>query len=294
MTYRAILGVVCGVCLLGGLAQAGEGRPGGPGGRGGFGRGPRGGPPPAAQQKAPDAKPADSKAKPDAAKPDAARPDAARPDAAKPDAAKPDAAKPAAAERTLAERGVAARGSDFDRIPQVLNLTGAQLETYKKKLAERNEGYAKWAAGERGKAYAAAEKQYKETKQGGKAPQVAEVEKKYRPLRAEQEAVRKELRRQFNAIFTPDQLKIWAGHMLYSEVMDKLGRAAIGDEQKREIHVACSVLAAQSLSDGDVQRDPYLKPDDQAIAKATEVVKLLILKPGQKTGGGRGIASTRQ
>lgn len=261
---------------------------------------------------------------------------AAKPVAAEKPADKPAGGKPAAAAAgSPAARAIAAKGSDFDRLPVVLGLEGESLEKYKKSLAERDAAYKKWAESEKGKAYAAAQKELaaadgtaapgagraggpnaggarrpgRRPNQGGPqaapqaAPQTApavpkegaapdaaskdaanpklvEAKKKYEPLRAEQETLRKELRAEMNKQFSAAQLRVWAGHMLYDRAIDRFAQSKLSDDQKQQAQVVCWILTAD-LDESAAQKDPYLMPDAKLLEKAVADIRMYVLRTEQ-------------
>ena len=223
-------------------------------------------------------------------------------------AADDKAAVPAAAEAkplTPAARAVAATGSDFNQMPAVLGLEGEALEKFTKALAARDEGYKAWAESEKGKSYAAAQKEVAAAQGGGQgagagprrggrrgvapqanaagSPKLAEAQKKYEPLRAEQEKVRRDLRATFNKQFTTAQLRALAGHALYDRAVDRFAQAKLSDDQRAQAHVACSALTAD-LSEEELAKDPYLAPDAKLVEKAVDVIKAHVLRADQRDG----------
>ncbi|HYE18240.1 MAG TPA: hypothetical protein VEA69_07335 [Tepidisphaeraceae bacterium] len=207
---------------------------------------------------------------------------------------------------TPAARAVAATGSDYGQMPAVLGLEGEALEKFTKALAARDDGYKAWAESEKGKAYTAAQKEVAAAqgaarpgagprrggRRGGAAapqanaagnPKLAEAQKKYEPLRAEQEKVRRHLRATFNKQFTTAQLRVLAGHALYDRAIDRFAQAKLSDDQRALAHVACSALTA-GLSDEDLAKDPYLAPDGKLVEKAVEVIKAHVLRADQSDG----------
>jgi hypothetical protein len=175
-----------------------------------------------------------------------------------------------------------AKGSEYERMPLVLGLTGEALARFEKKLAERNAGYDKWARSPRGQQYAAAQEELNAARRSRNATRIAQAEQKYKPLRAEQESVRRELRREFNTVLDAAQQKLWAGYMLYDDVIDDFASANLTEQQKQQAFVACAVLAAMYTDEGAIQRDPYLEPSAMLSAEAIKTIKQLVLTAEQQ------------
>jgi hypothetical protein len=188
-------------------------------------------------------------------------------------------AAPATGATPLA-RAVAAKGSDYDRMPVVLGLEGKQLEKYQAALKARDEAYAKWLKSPEGQKYDAAEKEMRQTRRGRNRQAAEEAKKKYAPLRAEQEKVRSDLRREFNKQFNPEQLRLWAGDMLYTEVMQSFAPARLSDEQKAQALAICCVLA--DVSEVGIKHDPYLEPNDNLKERATSEISRMVLRADQQ------------
>jgi len=111
-------------------------------------------------------------------------------------------------------------------------------------------------------------------------PKLVEAKKKYEPLRAEQETVRKELRAEMNKQFSAAQLRVWAGHMLYDRAIDRFAQAKLSDEQKQQAQVVCWILTAD-LDESAAQKDPYLMPDSKLQEKAVADIKMYVLRTDQ-------------
>lgn len=177
-------------------------------------------------------------------------------------------------------RLVAAKGTDYDRMPIVLGLEGKQLEKYQAALKARDEGYAKWLQSPEGQKYDAAETEMRKTRRGRDQAAATEAKKKYEPLRAEQEKVRSDLRREFNKQFKPEQLRLWAGDMLYNAVLQNLASTQLSEDQKAQALAICCVLA--DVSEVSIKHDPYLEPDAKLKERAITEISRLVLKPDQK------------
>ena len=106
-----------------------------------------------------------------------------------------------------------------------------------------------------------------------------EAKKKYEPLRAKQEKVRADLRREFNKQFTPDQLRLWAGDMLYTAVLPKFS-GQLSDEQKAQALAICCVLA--DVSEFAIKHDPYLEPTANLKERAMREIERLFLRADQQ------------
>lgn len=196
------------------------------------------------------------------------------------------------APQSVVARGVAAKGSDFDVIPVVLGLSGEKLEKYQKALAKRDAGYKKWEESTEGQSYLAAQKNAagaaaRPGQRAGRRPaagaqqaQPTDAQKKYQELRAKQEAVRKDLRREFNKQFDTDQIRLIAGHMLYESVSSRLRNSRLDESQKHQAYALCSALTA-NLDESAATKDPYLEPDAKTVDAALAQVTRVILRPDQ-------------
>ncbi len=196
---------------------------------------------------------------------------------------KPPTATPAAAPLSPAARALAAKGADYDRIPELLELTGADLEKYKQKLAERNAGYEKWEKTPKGIEYATAWKDVTAARRNGRnSDRATAAEKKAQPLRAEQETVRADLRREFNKQFDLSQLRRIAGDELYDKIFRRFAGSRLSDEQKQQAYVACGVVAAMHVDEKVAESDPYLSPTDKMQTEAIDMIRLTVLRADQK------------
>lgn len=191
----------------------------------------------------------------------------------------PAAAAPAAASTPLS-RAATAKGADYDRMPIVLGLEGKQLEKYQAALKARDEGYANWLKSDEGQKYDAAEKEMRQTRRSRNQQAADEAKKKYEPLRAKQEKVRADLRREFNKQFTPEQLRLWAGDMLYTAVLPRFSGAQLSDEQKAQALAICCVLA--DVSEFTIKQDPYLEPTANLKERAMREIERLVLRADQQ------------
>jgi len=187
----------------------------------------------------------------------------------------------AATATTPLARAVAAKGSDFDRMAIVLGLDGNALVRYHASLAERDAAYAKWLKSAEGQKYDAAQKELNRAKRGRNQQGLPDAQKKYEPLRSEQEKVRADLRREFNKQFKPEQLRLWAGHMLYTTVISKFEIAKLDDAQKQQALAICCVLVG-SLDDAAIAKDPYLNPDAKSQERAKAEIERLVLGADQR------------
>ncbi len=177
-------------------------------------------------------------------------------------------------------RLVASKGSDYDRMPIVLGLEGKQLERYQAALKARDEAYAKWLQSPEGQKYDAAEKEMRKTRRGRDQAAATEAKRKYEPLRAQQEKVRADLRREFNKQFKLEQLRLWAGDMLYTAILQELSPANLSDDQKAQALAICCVLA--DVSEVSIKHDPYLDPNAKLKERATAEISRLVLRPNQQ------------
>jgi hypothetical protein len=181
---------------------------------------------------------------------------------------------------TPLSRAATAKGNDYDRMPIVLGLEGKQLEKYQAALTARDEGYAQWLKSDEGQKYDAAEKEMRQTRRGRNQQAADEAKKKYEPLRVKQEKVRADLRREFNKQFNTQQLRLWAGDMLYTVVSPKFSAAKLSDEQKAQALAICCVLA--DVSEFTIKHDPYLEPTDSLKERAMREIERLVLRADQQ------------
>ena len=183
-----------------------------------------------------------------------------------------------------AAHAVAARGDDYAQLPEVLILDTADKVRVKKALTDRAAAFKKWNDSPRGKACAAAVKELTEASLSGDKARLAKAAAVAAPLQAEQEQVQAELRRVLLRSLQEDEIQRWAGHMLFRAVLEQFDEDELTNEQQQQAHVICCLLIGESVKAADAQRDPYLKPPEELLAKAQAAVQRLVLRADQQDG----------
>jgi hypothetical protein len=183
--------------------------------------------------------------------------------------------------QSLVARMVSAKGSDYERMPQVLGLEGKALEQYQAALKKRNEAYEKWEKSAQGQKYVEARKQFTSARRGRDGRMSTEARKSYDTLRAEQEKLRRDLRKEFNRQFTPGQLRLWSGDMLYTAVIAHFDPAQLDENQKQQATAICCVLGA-TVNESAKDQDPYFEPTGKMKDRAIEEIRMLVLRADQR------------
>ena len=200
------------------------------------------------------------------------------------DKAKPPAIAKLPATASPAAHAVAARGDDYAQLMEVLILDAADKVRVKKALDVRAAAFKKWSDSPRGKACAAAMKELTEASLSGDKARLAKAAAAAGPLQAEQEQVQTELRRVLLSSLQEDEIQRWAGHMLFRALMEQFDDDELTNEQQQQAHVICCLLIGESVKAPDAQRDPYLRPPEELLAKAQAAVQRLVLRADQQDG----------
>lgn len=198
--------------------------------------------------------------------------------------AKPPGPPKLAATASPAAHAVAVRGDDYAQMMSVFIMDAADKARVKKAIDARAAAMKKWNDSARGKAYAAAEKELAEATPTGDKDRLARAMAALAPLRAEQEEVRKDLRRKLFKALEEDEIQRWAGHMLFKVVMEQFDENELTNEQQQQAHVICCLLASETIKAADAQSDPYLKPSEELTGKALDAVQRLVLRADQQEG----------
>lgn len=170
-------------------------------------------------------------------------------------------------------KAITATGSEYQQMPVVLTFESeAQKQELIKAAQVRDAGYVAWRDSERGKQYEKTRAELEAAKKANDAAKVTELTEAYKPLRAEQEKVREDLRRAFNKSLTLEQQKQWAGHSLYETTLATL-RKPMTTQQKIDAHRICEQVARDSVNRRTIDKDPYLMLDKETQDKALAAVK---------------------
>jgi hypothetical protein len=165
------------------------------------------------------------------------------------------------------------RGNDFTLMGQVITFTPEQKEKFEAAVKARNEGYDRWAKSERGVRYQALKTQETAARRAGNEAKLKEISTELTALRAEQEKVRADLRRELNKSLTLEQQRQWASHALFLRATTNLGRSALGEGQKKEAKAITDRIAAERVKEGTAERDPYLLLDEAAVKQASAEIE---------------------
>lgn len=167
------------------------------------------------------------------------------------------------------------RGNDFALMGQVITFTPEQRAKFDAAVKARDEGYDQWAKSERGKRYEQLRTEETAARRARNEAKLKEVRAGLEPLRAEQERVRTDLRRELNKSLTLQQQRQWASHALFLRATTNLGRSALSEGQKAEAKAITDRIAAERVKEGTAERDPYLLLDEAAVNQARlEIEKL--------------------
>ena len=72
--------------------------------------------------------------------------------------------------------------------------------------------------------------------------------------------------------------------MLFRALMEQFDDDELTNEQQQQAHVICCLLIGESVKAPDAQRDPYLRPPEELLAKAQAAVQRLVLRADQQDG----------
>ncbi|MFI5381880.1 MAG: metallophosphoesterase [Tepidisphaerales bacterium] len=180
-------------------------------------------------------------------------------------------------------QAIKAGGDDYQQMEKVLMLSAAELARFREARKKRDAAYQAWLATSAGKRYTQVGADLEAARSAGDSDKLKDLEAQYSKAREEQEALRRDIRREFNATaLTEPQRERWAGHMLYHGVIGKFADAGLSDEQKQEAYAICVVLASQAITPAVIEKDPYLKPDAELLARAEKAVDEYVLAEEQR------------
>ncbi len=180
-------------------------------------------------------------------------------------------------------QAIKAGGDDYQQMEKVLALSAPELDKFHEMRKQRTAAYDLWLTTFEGKRYKQLGADLEAARAAGEADRVKELEKTYGQSRKEEEAARREMRRQFStAALTPQQMQRWAGHMLYRAVVGKFSDAGLSDEQKQEAYAICVLLASQTATAAAFDKDPYLKPGTELLLRAEEAIDEYVLAEEQR------------
>ncbi len=180
-------------------------------------------------------------------------------------------------------QAINAGGDDYQQMEKVLALTGAELEKFREARKQRTAAYDFWLSTPQGQRYTRLSAELKAATDAANADQVKQLQRQYDLARKDEEAARREMRRRFTtAALSPQQMQRWAGHMLYRTVLGRFSDANLSDGQKREAYAICLLLAAQTPTQTAFDKDPYLKPQPELLARAEEAIDEFVLAEDQR------------
>jgi Spy/CpxP family protein refolding chaperone len=180
------------------------------------------------------------------------------------------------------ERPAEAKPDEFQQMITELNLQGEQLARFNARVEARQKAWAEYQAGDKAKQLAEMRAALREARRARDEAKIAELENKIEAPGKQEWELRSKLRAEVMAVLTLDQQKKWAGYVLNGRVRPALRRAALTEEQARQVRALCDQAAAEFVKAGTVAADPYLTGLSEVRASVLEKITAEVLTAGQR------------
>lgn len=173
-------------------------------------------------------------------------------------------------------------GNDYQQMLAELSFTPSELRQFQEALAVRDAGDDAWRTGPRGTRYRELLDQIDEARQRSDELTNSQLFSELSTLRQEDYVNRLSLRREFNRVLTPLQIRQWAGYVLYRASSAQLHSAEMTPAQQAAAKALCRTLAEVNTTPDAMDRNPYLLPEYALQTRATQQIIAAVLSDDQR------------
>jgi Spy/CpxP family protein refolding chaperone len=169
----------------------------------------------------------------------------------------------------------------LDALERELKLEGEALARFRAKADAERLTLSAWTETEKGREFSALARERAAASRAKDLEKAKELWERMRPISAERAKLRNELRRDVLATLTPEQVRQWAGYVLFAWVESDLNRIALTDEQRKQLRSIADAQVAKDFDPAKVADDPFLQDLHRLRPRVVADARQRVLTPEQ-------------